>query len=77
MIDGSKLQGPKTPPPDGEPKQPSRDRDSTAKSKVTEVQDPLIAGDAGRAGKRVETDEANVDEAGQIRRKRGEVDLLH
>jgi hypothetical protein len=77
VIDGPKLRRPKTPAPDGEPKQPSRDRDSTVKSKVTDVQDPLIAGNAGRAGKCMETDEANVDEAGHIRRKRGEVDLLH
>jgi hypothetical protein len=41
------------------------------------VQDPLIAGDAGKPGKRAETDEANVDEAGEMRRKKGEVDLLH
>ena len=40
------------------------------------MQDPLIAGDAGKAGKRLETDEATVDEAGQIRRKSGEVDLF-
>jgi hypothetical protein len=63
--------------PDGEPKPPARDRDSTAKSKVTEVQDPLIAGDAGKAGKRVETDEVKVDEAGELRHQKGEVDLLH
>lgn len=69
--------GPKTPPPDGEPKQPTRDRDSTSKSKVAEVQDPLISGDAGKPGGRVETNEANVDEAGQVRRKKGVVDLLH
>jgi hypothetical protein len=68
---------PKPTPPDGEPKQPDKDRDGTAKSKVTEVQDPLIAGDAGKAGKRLETGDANVDEAGQIRRKNSEVDLLH
>jgi hypothetical protein len=70
--------GPKKPatPPDGEPKPPSRDRDSTAKSKVSEVQDPLIAGDAGKRG-RADADEANVDEAGQVRHKKGEVDLLH
>ena len=105
--------GPKTLPPDGEPKQRTRDRDSTMKSKVSEVQDPLIAGgaetalcaanplstrddvagglvdrhgavvqarrggDAGKPGVRVEAKEAKVDEAGQLRRKKGEVDLLH
>jgi hypothetical protein len=77
MIDRQKSGGPKTPAPDGEPKEPPKDRDSTAKSKVTEVQDPLISGDAGKTGARVETDEASVDEAGQVRRRRGDVDLLH
>jgi hypothetical protein len=79
MSDTSKTgkAQPKTPPPDGEPRQPSRDRDSTAKSKVSEVQDPLIAGDAGKPGGRVETNEASVDEAGQLRRKKRGVDLLH
>lgn len=76
MSDRSKN-GPKTPPPDGAPKAPPKDRDSTRKSKVSEVQDPLIAGDAGKPGARVETNEAKVDEAGQVRRKKGEVDLLH
>ena len=76
MSDGSKN-GPKTPPPDGEPKAPPKDRDSTRKSKVSEVQDPLITGDAGKAGKRLGPGEANVDEAGQLRRRKGEVDLLH
>jgi hypothetical protein len=68
---------PKTTPPDGQPKLPAKDGDGTSKSKATEVQDPLIAGDVGKTGKRLETGEANVDEAGQIRRKKGEVDLLH
>lgn len=68
---------PKTPPPDGVPKQPAKDKESTAKSKVSEVQDPLISGDAGKAGKRLETGDATVDEAGQIRRKGVDVDLLH
>ena len=68
---------PKPTPPDGQPKQSAKDRDGTAKSKVTEVQDPLIAGDAGKSRKPIETDEANVDEAGEVRRKKGEVDLLH
>lgn len=67
---------PETPAPDGEPKQPPTDRDSTNKSKVSEVQDPLISGDAGKGG-RTETNEANVDEAGQVSRKKGDVDLLH
>ena len=76
MSDRSKN-GPKTPPPDGEPREPPKDRDSTRKSKVSEVQDPLIAGDAGKAGKRQGPGEVNVDEAGQLRRRKGEVDLLH
>ena len=63
--------------PDGEPRSSAKGRGRTAKSKVTEVQDPLIAGDTGKAGKRVETDEVNVDDAGEVRRKKGEVDLLH
>ena len=74
MSDRSKN-GPKT-PPDGEPREPPKDRDST-RSKVSEVQDPLIAGDAGKAGKRQGPGEVNVDEAGQLRRRKGEVDLLH
>lgn len=77
MTDRLKSEAPKTPPPDGEPEPPLKDKDSTAKSKVSEVQDPLISGDVGKAGGRVDTDEANVDEAGQVRRKKGEVDLLH
>ena len=77
MIDRQKSRGPKTPAPDGKPKQSPEDRDSTAKSTVSEVQDPLISGDAGKPGAPKETDEANVDEAGQVRRRRGDVDLLH
>ena len=68
---------PKIPRRNGEPKQATKNRGDAGKSKVMEVQDPLIAGDAGKAGKRVETGEANVDEAGQIRPNKGEVDLLH
>jgi hypothetical protein len=77
MNDRLKNDRPKPSPPDGEPKLPSRDRDSTAKSKVSEVQDPLISGDAGKDGARVDTDEATIDGAGQVRRKKGDVDLLH
>lgn len=76
MTDRPRKEGPDTPAPDGEPKPPSRDRDSTSKGKVSEVQDPLISGDASKGG-RTETNEANVDEAGQVRRKKGDVDLLH
>ena len=63
--------------PDGEPKLPAKDRDGTSNSKITDVQDPLIAGDTGRTGKGRETGEPNVVEAGEVRRKKDEVDLLH
>ena len=63
--------------PDGEPKLPAKDRDGTSKSKMTDVQDPLIAGDTGKAEKGRETSEPNVGEAGEVRRKKDEVDLLH
>ncbi len=69
---------PKKPPatPDGAPKPRSSGR--SRKSKVSEVQDPLIAGDAGKNAKTVEAGELLVDEAGQVRRKNNnEVDLLH
>jgi hypothetical protein len=64
------------PAPDGELATPVAGG-SSPKSKVSDVQDPLIAGDVKKAGNRAETDEATVDEAGQIRRKGSEVDLLH
>lgn len=76
MSDRPRKAGPDTLAPDDEPRQPLGDRDSTRKSKVSEVQDPLISGDAGK-GERTGTDEANVDEAGQVRRKKSDVDLLH
>jgi hypothetical protein len=76
MTDRPRKERPETPAPDGEPKQPPTDPDSTNKSKVSEVQDPLISGDAGKPGGRTGTDEATVDEAGQVR-KQGEFDLLH
>lgn len=65
------------PAPDGDPKPRAPDGDSTAKSTVSEVQDPEIAGDSGKEQKRVETNEAVVDEAGQVTRKTEETDLLH
>jgi hypothetical protein len=77
MIDRPRKERSDTPAPDGEPKQPPADPDSTNKSKVSEVQDPLISGDAGKPDGRTETGEASVDQAGQIRRKKGDVDLLH
>ena len=67
MTDRPRKDTPNTPAPDGEPKQPPRGPDSTRKSQVSEVQDPLISGDAGKGG-RTETNEANVVEAGQVSR---------
>ncbi len=62
--------------PDGVPKPRSSGR--SHKSKVSEVQDPLIAGDAGKNAKTVEAGEVVVDEAGQVRRKNNDqIDLLH
>jgi hypothetical protein len=67
--------GPKTAPDHRQRSAKTQRR--TAKSRVTEVEDPVIAGDAAKGGKRRETNEANVDEAGQIRRRDNDVDLLH
>lgn len=62
--------------PDGAPT--TRSSGSARKSTVSEVQDPLIAGDEGKNGKTVEAGELLVDEAGQVRRKtNNEIDLLH
>jgi hypothetical protein len=77
MTDRQKKDAPRIAPPDGTPNEPPADRDSTKKSRVSEVQDPLISGDAGKPGVRIESDEANVDEAGQVNRKKSEIDLLH
>src|SRR5690606_35059348 len=60
-------------PPDGEPKLPPTDRDSSGKSSVSEVQDPAIPGDAETGGRIA--DDTVVDEAGQIRKKDKPVDL--
>ncbi|HEY6630046.1 MAG TPA: hypothetical protein VIZ90_01210 [Rhizobiaceae bacterium] len=65
------------PAPDGEPRQPIEDGGEPRKSKVPGVEEPLIGGDAGKPGRRTEADEASVDEAGQVRRRKGDVDLLH
>ncbi|MEQ1941220.1 hypothetical protein ABMA32_02220 [Mesorhizobium sp. VNQ89] len=60
--------------PDGAP----QSRSPRRKSNVSDVQDPLIAGDAGKDAKTVEAGHLIVDEAGQVRRKdNNEVDLLH
>jgi len=72
---------PKTPrkaptAPDGGPKTSAQNRASRSKSRISQVEDPLISGDAGKRG-RGNTDEAAVDEAGQIRKKQPPVDLLH
>jgi len=61
--------------PDGEPAPRAPDGDATTKSRVSEVQDPLIAGDTGK--KSVDVGEATVDEAGQVRPKKEGSDLLH
>jgi hypothetical protein len=61
--------------PDGLPASRS-DRDATSKSAVSEVQDPAISGDAGKAIPG-EANEPEVDEAGQIRDDSAAVDLLH
>ena len=65
------------PPPDGEPGIPPHDRDGTRKSRVPETQDPLISGDARKGEKYRNADDVSVDEAGQIRKQRSTVDLLH
>lgn len=69
------------PAPDGDPaagpRGGARDGEGTRKSKVSEVQDPLIAGDAGKDTARTVAGEATVDEAGQLRRKDRRPDLLH
>ena len=63
------------PPPDGKPRPSAPDKDSTSKSRVSEVQDPLISGDGGKEV--VETGDVVVDKAGQVRRKDKDIDLLH
>lgn len=63
--------------PDGEPKPRAPDGDSAAGSKVSEVQDPKIAGDAGKDQKPIDAGELVVDEAGQVSRKPEDLDLLH
>ncbi|MBL8578174.1 MAG: hypothetical protein JNK47_13185 [Mesorhizobium sp.] len=62
--------------PDGAPR--SQSSGNARKSQVSEVQDPLIAGDGGKNEKTVKAGELLVDEAGQVRRRNNnEVDLLH
>lgn len=63
------------PSPDGKPRPAAPDKDSMSKSRMSEVQDPLISGDAGKDV--VETGDVVVDKAGQVRRKDQDVDLLH
>jgi hypothetical protein len=63
--------------PDGAPKLPPGDRDSSGKSTVSDVQDPDISGDAPKRESSRVADETTVDEAGQIRKKDPPVDLLH
>lgn len=66
----------KTATPDGTPRRRAKNSEQTANSAVSGVQDPLIAGDAGKGGRR-NRGEAAVDAAGQIRRRDNDVDLLH
>ena len=63
--------------PDGQPKLPSDDHDSTGKSTVSEVQDPEISGDTAKPESGRSAGETTVDEAGQIRKKDPPVDFLH
>lgn len=62
--------------PDGQAAEPRDDRDASTRSKVSEVQDPAISGDAGPPRRDGEGGAA-VDEAGQIRPARDGPDLLH
>lgn len=62
--------------PDGQPTPRRRDADGTSKSRVSEVQDPIIPGDAGGKAA-VDAGEASVDEAGQVKPKKENLDLLH
>lgn len=66
----------KTATPDGAPRRREKNSEQTATSIVSDVQDPLISGDAGKRGRR-NSGEAAVDAAGQIRRRDNDVDLLH
>lgn len=61
--------------PDGEPKVAEQRRGRGPRSKVTRVEDPLIGN--GKRREALNTDEPNVDEAGQIRGRDRQVDLLH
>lgn len=62
--------------PDGAPKPAPPDRDATNRSRVGEVQDPMISGDAGAPASR-NSNEPRVDEAGQIEERPAPPDLLH
>jgi hypothetical protein len=63
--------------PDGDPKPRVPDGDSSARSRVSEVQDPQITGDSGAERKRIATGDVVVDEAGQLTPKAEDNDLLH
>jgi hypothetical protein len=63
-------------PPDGAPAKRRDDRDSTTRSRVSEVQDPEISGDV-EPGPRSNSVEPAVDKAGQIVRQKDPVDELH
>lgn len=63
--------------PDGAPSPQPDDRDATGKSKVSEVDDPMISGDSGKSRARDGGGDAEVSEAGQVARKPDGVDLLN
>jgi hypothetical protein len=63
-------------PPNGEPVKPRDDRDSTTRSRVSEVQDPEISGDV-EPSPRSNSVEPAVDKAGQIIRQKTPIDELH
>lgn len=74
-MDAKTKKNPTT-PPDGQPRPERSDRDSTSRSRVSEVQDPAVSGDAG-GGQRGQADEPQVDEAGNVRKPTERIDLLH
>lgn len=71
-----KAKKPTPTPPDGQPSGGRTDPDSTDRSRVSEVQDPGISGDAGPRQRGL-ADEPQVDEAGNVRRPQEAPDLLH
>lgn len=62
--------------PDGEPAPRTRDTESTTKSRVLEVQYPIIAGDVG-GNATVDAGEVSVDDADRVKPKNENLDLPH